>query len=71
MRQFLMGAALAVALAPAQAEILDLTAADNSFRVNFAGPLQRIVPVGGQYEAGVVLRPSTDDDLLQIHAGAL
>jgi hypothetical protein len=67
----LFAVALAAAAPGASAEILDLTFADNSFRVNFAGPLQRIVDVKGQYDAGFVLRPSTDDDLIQVHMGVL
>lgn len=72
MKRFLTGALLAAAALGANAEILDISVGDNSFRGAFAGPLARLISgTNGQYDVGVTLRPRTDDDLLQLHAGVL
>lgn len=69
----LLAALLIVAAAPAaQAEIFDLSIGDNAFRGTIAGPLARIFDeANGQYDVGVLLKPDTDEDLLQIHTGVL
>lgn len=67
-------AALAVGITavPAQAEIVDFSVGDNSFRLALYGPLSRLLDaVKGQYDIGVVLKPKTSDDLLATHVGVL
>src|SRR5690242_10506222 len=68
----LLGALLGTAALPAQAEILDLNVGQNSVRLALAGPLSHfITDMRGQYDAGVVIRPKSSDDLLQAHLGFL
>lgn len=69
----LFAAFLIAAAAPAaQAEIFDLAIGDNAFRGTIAGPLARVFDnANGQYDIGVLIKPKTDDDLLQIHTGVL
>lgn len=67
-----LGMVLGLTALPSQAEILDINIGNNSFRGAFAGPLSRLLPgTTGQYDAGVVVRPRTSDDLLQVHGGLL
>jgi hypothetical protein len=69
----LLAALLVSVVAPvAQAEIFDLSFGDNAFRATIAGPLARVFDdANGQYDLGVLLKPDTDEDLLQIHTGVL
>lgn len=74
MKKLVAIAALAVGAVavPAQAEIVDVSVGDNSFRVALYGPLSRFIDdVKGQYDLGVVIKPRTSDDLLVGHVGAL
>lgn len=74
MKKLVAVAALAagVAAVPAQAEIVDFSVGDNSFRLALYGPLSRLVSdVKGQYDIGAVVKPKTSDDLLVVHTGAL
>lgn len=67
-----LGFVLGTATIPAQAEILDLNVGNNSFRGAFAGPLSRFLSgTNGQYDIGLLVRPRTSDDLLQVHTGVL
>lgn len=77
MARAFLGTALAAGLAlgaaaPAAAERLDVNLSVGAVRAALAGALPELkqVPVG-QYDLGVVLRPESDRDLLQLHAGAL
>ncbi len=69
----LLGGVLALAaVAPAHAEIFDLSLGDNSVRAAIYGPLSRAVDqTSGQYDVGVILKPERDDDLFVAHVGAL
>lgn len=69
----LLAALLVAATAPAaQAEIFDLSIGDNTFRGTIAGPLARLFDdANGQYDVGLLLKPRTSEDLLQIHTGVL
>jgi hypothetical protein len=62
----------AVTALPAKAEIADISLGENSIRAALAGPLAHIFPnAKGQYDTGVLIKPKTDNDLVQLHAGAL
>jgi len=68
----MLALALGAAAAPAHAEILDFNIGDNAFRLGLAGPLSRVMSkVSGQYDVGVLLKPRTSDNLVQVHAGVL
>jgi hypothetical protein len=68
----LLAAFAALASASARAEMFDINLGENSVRLALAGPLSHIVSdLRGQYDTGVVIRPKTEDDLLQVHVGAL
>lgn len=73
MKRFIAAIALAAAAVPAaQAEILDLNVGDNSFRAAIAGPLSRFLSgTNGQYDFGMLIKPKTSEDLLQLHTGVL
>ena len=67
-----LGVVLAAAALPAQAEIVDFNIGKNSFRLGLAGPLSRLFNgVSGQYDVGVLLKPRTEDNLIQAHTGVL
>lgn len=67
-----LGLALLACSGAAQAEIVDFSVGDNSFRLAVYGPLSRLIDnTKGQYDVGVVLRPKTSDDLLVVHTGVL
>ncbi len=56
----------------AQAEIVDFSVGDNSFRLAVYGPLSRILSeTKGQYDIGAIVRPERNDDLLVVHTGVL
>lgn len=60
------------AVLPARAEILDLSLGENSVRAALSGALANVIPnIKGQYDTGVLVKPKTDEDYLQVHAGAL
>ena len=68
----LLGFLAAASSLPARAEILDINLGHNSVRVALSGPFAHLwSDLRGQYDAGVVIRPKTSDDLLQVHAGGL
>lgn len=68
----LLGALMGMSAVPAQAEILDVNVGQNSVRLALAGPLSHFVSeLRGQYDAGIVVRPKSSDDLLQAHLGVL
>jgi hypothetical protein len=74
MKRFIaaLGLVMGVAAIPAQAEILDFNIGDNAFRLGLAGPLARLFDgVNGQYDVGVLLKPKTEDNLIQVHTGIL
>lgn len=73
MKRALFSIAVALAAAaPAQAEIVDFNIGNNSFRAAFAGPLSRLFSnISGQYDVGALLKPRTDDNLIQVHTGIL
>lgn len=74
MKRFIALLALvtAGATAPAQAEIFDFNIGDNAFRAGLAGPLSRVIDgIAGQYDVGVLLKPKTEDNLIQVHTGVL
>lgn len=72
MKRMLAALLIAAAAPAAQAEIFDLSIGDNAFRAIIAGPLARIFDdASGQYDTGIVLKPRTSEDLLQLHAGVL
>lgn len=65
-------AGLMLASTAAQAEILDLSIGDDSYRAAIYGPLARFgSDKKGQYDVGVIVRPKREDDLLVTHIGAL
>lgn len=67
-----LGLVAGAATAPAQAEIFDFNIGDNAFRAAIAGPLSRLFEgVNGQYDVGVLLKPDTADNLIQVHTGVL
>ena len=68
-----LGIVLAGAALPAQAEIVDFNIGQHSaIRVGLAGPLSRMISgVSGQYDVGVLLKPRTEDNLIQGHVGIL
>ncbi len=67
-----LGLMLMASAGTAQAEIVDFSVGDNSFRLAVYGPLSRVIDdTKGQYDVGVVLRPETSDDLLVVHTGVL
>lgn len=74
MKRFIavLGLALGAAAAPAHAEIFDFNLGDNAFRAALAGPLSRMISdVNGQYDVGVLFKPKTEDNLIQVHTGVL
>jgi len=72
MKRILLALSIASAAPIAQAEIFDLSIGDNAFRGTIAGPLARLFDdANGQYDLGVLIKPKTEDDLLQIHTGVL
>jgi hypothetical protein len=72
MKRLLAALLVSVAAPVAQAEIFDLSIGDNAFRATVAGPLARLFDnANGQYDVGLLLKPETDEDLLQIHTGVL
>lgn len=65
-------ASLMAASTVAQAEILDLSIGDNSYRAAIYGPISRLgTDKKGQYDVGAIVRPKREDDLLVAHVGAL
>lgn len=72
MKRVIAALLLATAVPAVQAEILDLNIGSNSFRGAFAGPLARFFSgTNGQYDIGLLVKPKTTDDLLQVHTGVL
>jgi hypothetical protein len=72
MKRLLAALLVSVAAPVAQAEIFDLSIGDNALRATVAGPLARLFDnANGQYDVGLLLKPETDEDLLQIHTGVL
>lgn len=68
----LLGIVIGAASVPAQAEIFDFNIGDNSFRAALSGPLSRLFEgVNGQYDVGALLKPRTEDNLIQVHTGVL
>ena len=68
----LSGLLAAITAMPARAEIFDVNLGQNSVRAALSGPLAHIwSPLRGQYDTGVVIKPKTSDDLLQVHLGGL
>jgi hypothetical protein len=68
----LLGALVGVAAVPAHAEILDVNVGQNSVRAALLGPLSHVITdLRGQYDVGVLVRPKSEDDLLQAHLGFL
>jgi hypothetical protein len=68
----MLGVVLGTAVMPAKAEILDVNVGQNSVRVALLGPLSRFVTdLRGQYDAGMLIRPKSEDDLFQAHLGVL
>ena len=70
--QAVLGVVLCASAGVAQAEIIDFSVGDNSFRAALYGPLGEIVDGSkSQYDVGVVMRPKRTDDLLVAHVGGL
>lgn len=63
---------LLLVAAPASAETLDLSLGENSARAALLGPLASLFGgIKGDYDVGLLVRPKTDEDYLQLHAGAM
>ncbi|HEY0975666.1 MAG TPA: YfaZ family outer membrane protein [Solimonas sp.] len=71
-RRIAAGLMLSLSAGAAQAEIVDFSVGDNSFRLALYGPLSRVFDnAKGQYDVGVIMRPERNDDLLVVHTGVL
>lgn len=68
----LTGLGLLACAASAQAEVVDFSVGNDSFRLGLNGPLSRVLAgAKGEYDTGVVLRERNGRDAVVVHGGIL